>query len=74
MLKFLAFSLSEHRLDKRHKNNIIFVKFSGDIDKLAIMCYNVRATQTTYFFSDTGKYFGKKCFLSFLMPYRREFV
>ena len=33
------------------------------------MWYNVFATQISYFFRQKGKYFGKKCFLSFLIPF-----
>ena len=38
------------------------------------MCYNTPVTQlqTNIFISDTGKYFGKKCFLSFLVPCRKS--
>ena len=44
------------------------------IDKSSQMWYNVHATQTLYFFSTMGKYFGKKCFLSFLIPSLRVCV
>ena len=68
----------EWELAQINEKNDFFLKlysqYASVIDKSSKVWYNVHATQTAYFFSDTGKYFGKKCFLSFLIPYRREFV
>ena len=44
----------------------LFGKNIFDVDISNKKWYTVFATQTTYFFSTTGKYFGKKCFLPFL--------
>ena len=40
-----------------------FFYFGKTIDKNCDMWYNVHATQTEYFFSQIGKYLGKRCFL-----------
>ena len=69
---FGRFSALFMRLFRRFKlktpKNNIFSKFSSFIDKLTEMWYNILVTRIEYFIPKTGKYFGKKCFLSFLIP------
>ena len=36
------------------------------------MCYNIIATQVNSFDLSMGKYYGKRCFLSLLMPIDRK--